>query len=104
MGNTKLRKLTSSESKWTDKEASKHKHKFTIHTLMILRNMDNRVEYYDVMKCEHCDSFRSIKKPGSVSGLISKEQLTSDMMEMPKLRMYRSHRWSIGFNDMVKEL
>ena len=69
MGITKIRRLCSSENKWTDKSCERHKHNFIIPCTVILTGNENkhiRTSYYNAIKCEHCNSFikaKFIKEP-----------------------------------------
>lgn len=99
MGSTKLRRLLNNESKWVDKDAPRHKHDYSEHTIVQLRNVD-KVSYYDVMKCKRCNSFKAISKPMSAMGFIGN---TYDG-DLPILKLYRSHKWIIGFSGATLEL
>lgn len=101
MGHTKLRKLFKQECKWTDKTTKRHKHIFNTHAVMQLRNMSNEVAYYDVMKCEHCNSFVSIPKEGAINGYISGGVYDKTL---PMIKLYRTHKYTIGFDDAVLDL
>lgn len=101
MGHTKLRKLFKQECKWTDKSAKRHKHIFNTHTIMRLRNMDNQISYYDVMKCEYCNSFMSIPKEGAINGYIKNNEFDKSL---PMIKLYRTHKFTIGFDDAVLDM
>lgn len=96
MGKAKIKRILSSESKWVDKDAPRHKHNYSNHAVVQLRNVDN-ISYYDVMKCSECSSFKTIPKPGSISGLIGGTY--SGDLEI--IRLYSSHKWRLGFADAV---
>ena len=98
MGSTKLRRLFKSECKWTDKTAKKHKHIFNIHAIMQLRNMNNHLSYYDIMKCEFCNSFISIPKEGAINGFIKDDKYDKNL---PMIKLYKSHKYTIGFDDAI---
>lgn len=100
MGYTNLRKIYKKQSKWTEKGVNRHKHNFSVHSIVKLRNILNHVEYYDVMKCEYCNSFQCISKEGSVSGFITEQEYMEKYNHLPILKMYRGHKYSIGFDDM----
>ena len=93
MGKAKIRRILSSESKWIDKDAPRHKHNYSTHAVVQLRNVD-KVSYYDVMKCSKCNSFKTIPKPTSAMGFIG----DTYKGDLPILRLYSSHKWIMGFS------
>ena len=101
MGHTKLRRLFKQECKWTDKTAKKHKHIFNVRSVMRLRNMLDDVEFYDVMKCKYCNSFISIPKEGAINGFIKDKNYDKTL---PMIKLYRSHKYTIGFDGAVLDL
>lgn len=92
MGNNGLRNYLHKESRWTDKFASKHKHNYCIEANVELSHPICTL-YFHVMKCEHCNSFRSIPKQGSVTGMIE-----APIKDLPTIRLYKTHK-TIGFRD-----
>lgn len=99
MGNTKLRRLINQQQKWTDKTALKHRHRFSIHTLLQLRHADTgRYTYYNIMKCNRCNSFKSIPSPGAIDGFIA--DISNIDLTLPVLKMYTPHRNLIGWTDI----
>lgn len=88
MGSTKIRKLCKNEAKWTDKNCDKHKHNFTVHAVARLKRPNGNCEYYDVMKCEFCNSFKGIPRPGSSSGYVG----NMPDGQLPIIRLKISHR------------
>ena len=101
MGNTKLRRLLSKECKWIDKLAPKHKHEFNVHAIVRLRNLNDKLTYYDVMKCKHCSSFKSIPREGAINGFISDNNYDKSL---PMIKLFRSHQYTIGFDDAVLDI
>lgn len=60
MGNTKLRRITEQENKWTDKACAKHKHDYCVDCLVRLSGSKRKhigESYYRAVKCKHCNSF-----------------------------------------------
>lgn len=90
MGRTKLRRLIAEECKWNDYTAVKHKHEFNIESCVELLTGD-KIFYFHVMKCSHCNSFKSISREGAVDGF-TREPL----LHLPMIRLYKSHK-TIGF-------
>ena len=85
LGNTKLRRLLVKESKWTDKEAPKHKHNFCEPVIVEVQKPFYSL-YYKALKCNRCYSFRNAK--------CCKEATE------PTIRLKSSHSM-IGFKDAV---
>ena len=100
MGYTQIRRLCKNEARWTDKSASKHKHIFSVHAVARLKRSDGRCEYFDVMKCKHCNSFKGIPREGSSSGFISGDNYESGL---PIIKLKSSHSYIIGFKDATLE-
>lgn len=94
MGNNSLRKLISSETRWTDKEAPKHKHIFSVEACVELEQ-DGRKTYYHVNKCEKCNSFKCIGTSNNCTGF-SKDKIDG----LPIIKLYRSHK-TIGFKGAI---
>ena len=94
MGYAQLRKIYKSETKWTDKTANKHKHDFCVHAIVRLRHLESGTDYYDVMKCKHCNSFRSMPKEGAINGFISGRDYNG---ELPLIKLKTSHKYIIEF-------
>ncbi len=99
MGSTKLRKLIKSETKWTDKNTIRHRHNFCIHTIAeVINGSAGFKSYYNVMKCEYCNSFKCISQPNNVMGLIQPGYIDTTL---PVIRLYSPHTWIIGWKDVV---
>lgn len=94
MGNTKIRKLLEKERRWNDKNAPKHKHSFTVHAIVQLTDGKDSVSYYDVMKCEHCNSFEAIPKEKNNLGLITDNNIDKSL---PIIKLKKPQKWIIGF-------
>lgn len=89
MGKTKIRRLFSQESKWTDKSCKKHKHDFTIQTGILLTGDKNKHigdTYYVVTKCSYCNSFINAS-------------FVENPPELPILVFEKPH-FAIGFKDI----
>jgi hypothetical protein len=99
MGSTKLRRLFKSESKWTDKNCDRHKHNFCVRSIVEIEhlgkgnNQGNRIYYYEVMKCEQCNSFVCVPHDGAIDGFIS--DFNNEYKDLPKLR-FRTNRGYLG--------
>lgn len=106
MGNTKIRRLLKKEQKWIDKNAPNHKHIFSKHFIVSIKkpSMGNNLEpvvwYYNVMKCEYCDSFVSIPKEGSNSGFIN--EITDEYRYLPII-YFVSNKNTLGFDKNMKK-
>lgn len=98
MGNTKLRRLISQEQKWVDKSTLKHRHRYCIQTLVQLRHADTGwYTYHNVMKCNRCNSFKSIPSPGAIDGFISDNSKID--LTLPVIKLYTSHKHILGWKD-----
>lgn len=100
MGYTQIRRLCKNEAKWTDKDVKRHKHIFSVHAVARLKRDNGHCEYFDVMKCEFCNSFKSIPKEGSSMGFIKGEAYESGL---PMIKLKTSHSYIIGFKDAILE-
>lgn len=94
MGKIYLRKIQDSECRWTDKSAPKHKHNFSIEANVALRT-PNYIEYFHVIKCASCNSFKCIPTKGSMYGFIN-----TPIEGLPTVKLYSSHK-IIGFRNAV---
>lgn len=79
MGHLGLRKILKKETLYNDKKKIiKHKCEFNVHCVLKVNLINDKIQYYNVMKCNKCLSFISIKEPGNIQGCIfdniSKEQ------------------------------
>lgn len=64
MGNTKLRRLLSSEAKWTEQGVKRHQHRFCVLCMVRLfpvKDSHGPVMCYMAKKCEFCNSFVEAK-------------------------------------------
>lgn len=96
MGNAKINRLIKQYCRWSDKTAPRHKHNYTVHAVAQLRRDDGftvRFEYYDVMKCEHCNSFITIPKEFSVYGFIGDTLINNDL---PIIKLRTGSKYRMG--------
>ena len=101
MGHLHLRKVIKNETTWKDKNKSKHKCCFTENCILKVIDSNEIVKYYNVMKCNKCLSFISVKEPNNVQGRIFRD-LTVDEQKLPLLIGYCKHFYNIGFNYIEK--
>ena len=97
MGNTKLRRYMSKNTKWTDKAAPKHKHIYSEQVIVEVRHGDSHNTLYNAMKCKHCNSFVCIRTEQNQRGLITGMDYDKTL---PVLRLKTSHTWLIDFKDL----
>lgn len=100
MGKNAIRRLLTQGSKWTDKTAKRHKHDFSVHTILRLRRnngFQEFIEYFDVTKCKHCNSFKTNSKEGSSNGFISDDNYDRSL---PLLKLKTNHMWLMDFKDL----
>lgn len=83
MGNLKLRKLIERDTIYKDKHKEfRHNCKYEIHSILKVSNIDGRITYYNVLKCNECLSFKAISQKGNVCGCIF-EPLTEKQKKLP---------------------
>lgn len=83
MGNLKLRKLIERDTIYKDKHKEfRHNCKYEIHSILKVSNIDGRITYYNVLKCNECLSFKVISQKGNVCGCIF-EPLTEKQKKLP---------------------
>lgn len=70
MGNFHLRKLLKADTIYKDKNAIKHKCNFEKHYILKVIDQENIVNYYNIMKCNQCLSFKNIPEIGNIQGHI----------------------------------
>ncbi len=99
IGHLHLRKDLKKETYWKDKNAEKHKCEFEKHYILKVTDQDNIVEYYNVMKCNRCLSFKSIREPGNIKGRILHE-LTEEQKRLPVIVGHCKHYYRIVFADL----
>ena len=69
-GHLRLRKVLKKETEYNDKiRENKHKCEFDIPCILKVK-FNQKIEYYNVKKCNKCLSFKSIREPGNVQGHI----------------------------------
>lgn len=75
---SKYKKIMEKRLCYLDKNSIKHKHGFSIKCVLEITNRNihatgsyyNTKEYYEVLKCNLCNSFIPISKEGNISGII----------------------------------
>ena len=96
IGSYNLRKILNSESKCTDKIASKHKHRFSVLAIAEVQQ-PNAVYYFDVVKCKDCNSFVGVHRKGAYDGFIGKfEDLSEEEKMRPCVKLIKTHK-TIGY-------
>ncbi len=70
VGHLNLRKLLKAETTYKDKNFIKHKCHFVKHYILKVIDQENIINYYNIMKCNECLSFKSISEPGNIQGHI----------------------------------
>ena len=99
MGHLKLRRLIKNETTWIDHDAESHKHNFIVHCILEEKSSDGNMQYYDIMKCDKCKSFKSIPKSGNIQGLIL-GSLNQEQKKLLRLTCTKKHKYLIGFKDL----
>ena len=70
MGNNKFNRLIKRETKFLEKKTMKHKHHFNVKCILEINMLDNKREYFNVLKCEQCNSFISNSESNNIQGHI----------------------------------
>ena len=96
MGNAKLRRLLIQETSYTDTQSRKHRHEYTVESLVCIHYKDC-TGYYHVMKCKHCNSFKSISKPNNESGLVIN---LKNYSRLPIYHLETTRNFTIGFTGL----
>ena len=91
MGNTKIRRMSEQCKSFHDKTSIRHKHDYSDEVLADVRDLKDYHSYYIVRKCRHCGSFKD-------AVFVSIEEAMKS--DLPVVKYFRSHRWSIGFSDI----
>ncbi len=73
-----FRKALIEKETYLSKNIKKHKHNYSIRYLLTVTNINEHAsdrcylqkEYYNVLKCDQCDSFIPFSEPGNWSGLV----------------------------------
>lgn len=99
-GHLGLRKIFKKEIAYNDKKKNiKHKSEFDISCILKVK-FNNRIQYYNVKKCNICLSFISIREPGNIQGCIFKE-LSEKEKKLPLITAYTSRKSPIiNFADL----
>lgn len=111
IGNLKLRRLLKKETTYKDKNTLKHKCSFTKQCILKVIDKDNNIDYYNVLKCNQCLSFKSISLPGNVKGCILQD-LSLEQKKLPFIVGHCKHCYnfsfmnleSVSFNQEEKEI
>ncbi len=101
MGNLGLRKILKKETMYKDKTFDiKHKCDFSIHCVLRVKRLNGRIENYNVMKCNKCSSFISIKEKGNIRGHIF-EELNEEQKKLPLINAFLSKKkLIINFSEL----
>lgn len=99
-GHLGLRKFIKKETEYNDKRKEiKHKCEFDIPCILKVK-FNQKIQYYNVKKCNKCLSFISIKEPGNVQGHIFRE-LTEQEKILPLITAYSNSKSLIpNFADL----
>lgn len=99
-GHLGLRKIIKKETIYKEKSSEKHKCEYNIQCILKVINKNNNIEYYKVMKCNKCLSFKSIREPGNVQGCFFKG-LSEKEKKLPLITAYTSRKSPIiNFADL----
>ena len=101
MGHLKLRKIIKRDTIWIEKNRKKHKHNFVQPYILEEISPNKDLNYYNILKCDACNSFKSIPEPGNISGFIF-GNLTEEQKQIPVIRGIKKHNYLIGFYDIEK--
>lgn len=99
MGNLHLRKLLKAETMYKDKDAIKHKCNFEKHYILKVIDQENIVNYYNIMKCNQCLSFKSIPEIGNIQGHILHE-LREEQKKLPTIIGFCQHYYRVDFANL----
>ena len=94
MGKNSLRQIIKQETRWNDDSAKKHKHVYDIEACVRLRRK-NSVTYHHVNRCRYCDSFITIPRTGSITGLLHEK-----MIGVPLVKLYKGNTF-LGFDGAI---
>lgn len=100
MGHLGLRKIIKAETMYKDKSAGKHKCVFSEYYILKVIDIENKEEYYNVLKCSFCLSFKSISEKGNIQGHILRDYLTDDEKKMPMLCGNIKHYYNCDFSKL----
>ncbi len=101
MGHLKLRKIIKRDTIWIEKGINKHKHNFILPYILEEKSPNGNLEYHNILKCDICNSFKSIPEPGNIGGSIL-GNLTEEQKKLPIIRGIKKHNYLIGFYDIEK--
>lgn len=82
------------ETQWLA-DVEKHRHQFIEPYILEERNKDGSIQFYRVMKCDKCISFKSIPEKNNISGFVS--ELTEEDKTLPKIIGLKENTTRLGF-------
>ena len=99
-GHLGLRKIIKKETEYKDKKKNiKHKCDFDIPCILKVK-FNHKIQYYNVIKCNKCLSFISVREPGNVQGHIFKA-LNELEKALPLITAYSNSKYLISdFADL----
>ena len=96
IGHLGLRKLLKEETNYRCKNTHKHKCSFTEHYLLKVTDKVGLTNYYNIMKCSECLSFKSIPEEGNIQGHVLHE-LSEEQKKLPVIIGSCKHYYSVQF-------
>lgn len=99
MGNLNLKKLIKRETMYKDKKAIKHKCNFEKHYILKVIDQENIVNYYNIMKCNQCLSFKSIPEIGNIQGRILHE-FREEQKKLPIIIGFCKDYYRVAFANL----
>ena len=99
MGNSKINRILKEGSRWIDTSVGKHKHNYIIHSIAEVITANSHKLYYNVMKCDICDSFVAIPIEGNPLGLIIDNNYDKSL---PIIRLESTHKYPFDFRYCIK--
>jgi len=99
MGHLGVRKLHKELVTWSEINTKKHKHDFSMHYILEEKSPNGTINYYDILKCNQCNSFKSISKEDNITGHIF-DSLSEEQNKLPLLKAKKKHNRILGFYDI----
>lgn len=100
MGYLNIRKILKAETTWKEKNSNRHKCNFDEHCILKVILQNSRIRYYNVLKCNQCLSFTSVREPGNIQGHIFTD-LPDNQKSLPLITAYNKHKNPIiNFADL----
>lgn len=96
-GHLSIRKLLQSQTMYIDRHTNKHKCNFTKTCILKVISTENVINYYNILKCNQCLSFTSIKEKGNIQGHIF-TKLSKEQQSLPIITGHSKHYYNISFN------